>query len=125
MASSAVRGIADAITLSRQALLSGQRTLSDHHEWCPVGWMCFARGTGVDHFKHRTPECLSATDRLFIRDRSDRRSNTKLQGLLVKRVETADVTPVRSVAEIDNEIRRLLAVNQAKADDATNGEPVH
>ena len=49
----------------------------------------------------------------------------KLHALLVERVETADVTPVRSVAEMDDEIRRLLAVNQAEADDATNGEPVH
>jgi hypothetical protein len=49
----------------------------------------------------------------------------KLHGLLVERVETADVTPVRSVAEMDDEIRRLLAVNRPEADDATNGEPVH
>jgi hypothetical protein len=64
--------------------------------------MCFVRATGVDHIEHRTPECLSAADRLFIRDSSDRRSITKLHGLLVKRVETADVTPVGSVAEIDD-----------------------
>ncbi len=40
----------------------------------------------------------------------------KLHGLLVRRVETADVTPTRSVAEIDARIRELLADHATEPD---------